>query len=75
MTGITMSEYLLTKCAAFSLRVYKTGIILKKKICHQRKDRTLSWCAIFSLRDYKTGIFLRNFFINENIAQGVQYFP
>ena len=60
MTDITVSKFLLTKCAGFSARVYKTDIILRV-FYHQGTHRTLSGCAIFSLRVYKTGIILWDF--------------
>ena len=54
MTGIIVSKFLLPKCTIFSVRVYKTSVILKS-FYHLRKHCTLPRCAIFSLPYLKVG--------------------
>ena len=73
---MTVSKCLLTKCATFSLSVYKTGINLGEFLPSWETLHTPKVLNCF-FEGLKTGIILRDLFtLKENIApsQGVQYF-
>ena len=47
MRGITVSKFLLTKCAVFSVKVYKTGIILRDFSSSKKALHTHKACILF----------------------------
>ena len=76
MTCIPVGKFLLTKCAHFSLRGYKTGIFLRNFLPSMKTTPSLKVCNIF-FDGLKNRQISKEFFtIEENIThcQGVQSF-